>query len=188
MAAESDNALQKELSMIQTAPQHQSHSWLPSGTDGDKNDDVQEHLPPLEKSLTTKTITGLRADSFIFFIVLTQLIQMISYGAGINTAFIIGPQLDVPASHGAWIASSYPLTQGSFVLIGGTLGAVHGHKKILTFGSVWWVFWTLATGLADNLVAISFMRGLSGVGGGMMVSLGQMVKPTGNKTTTNTVK
>jgi MFS family permease len=162
MAEAAEANLEKTLSKTKRASQHE-----PDSPPGEQDDEAQ--LPPLEKSATTKTITGLRANSFIFFIVLTQLIQMIPYGAGINTAFIIGPQLGVPKEHGAWIASSYPLTQGSFVLIGGTLGAVYGHKRMLSLGSFWWVFWTLATGLGDNLVAVAFMRGLSGMGGGLMV-------------------
>jgi hypothetical protein len=94
---------------------------------------------------------------------------MIPYGAGINCAFVIGPQLGTTKEMGAWIASSYPLTQGSFVLIGGTLGAVWGHKRLLAIGSAWWVFWTLATAYGDNIVGVAFMRGLTGIGGGLMV-------------------
>jgi MFS family permease len=123
----------------------------------------------LEKSATTKTLTGARANFFMVFIVLTQLVQMIPYGVGINAGIIIAPQLGAVADQGAWIAASYPLTQGTFVLIGGTLGAVYGHKNMLALGSAWWIFWTLATGFTDNIVGMSIVRGLTGIGGGLMV-------------------
>lgn len=102
------------------------------------------------------------------FTVLTQLVQMIAYGAGIISGPVIAPQLNATV-YGSWIAASYPLTAGTFVLIGGSLGAVHGHKNILALGAGLWVFWTLSTGLADNIIGFSFMRGLAGIGGGLMV-------------------
>lgn len=123
----------------------------------------------LKKTATTHTLSGARANFFTFFIVLTQLVQMMPYGVGINAGSTIAPQLGSSPQLGAWIAASYPLTQGSFVLIGGTLGSVYGHKNMLALGSAWWIFWTLATGLMDNLVGFSVMRGLSGMGGGLMV-------------------
>jgi hypothetical protein len=122
----------------------------------------------LEKTTTNKTITGTRANTFMFFTVATQLVQMVAFGAGINAGPVIAPKLGSPES-GSWIAASYPLTQGTFVLIGGSLGAVHGHKNILALGAGWWIFWTLATGLTTDIIGFSFMRGLTGVGGGLMV-------------------
>jgi MFS family permease len=123
----------------------------------------------LEKTNTEKTLTGARANAFTIFVVLTQLVQMVPYGVGINAGPIIATQLGTSAQKGGWIAASYPLTQGSFVLIGGTLGSVYGHKNILALGSGWWIFWTLATGLMDNIVGMGIMRGLAGAGGGLMV-------------------
>jgi MFS family permease len=123
----------------------------------------------LEKTATTKTLTGARANAFTVFVVLTQLVQMIPYGVGINSGLSIASQLGASPDKGAWIAAAYPLTQGSFVLIGGTLGSVYGHKNLLALGSGWWVFWTLATGLMDNIVGMGIMRGLAGIGGGLMV-------------------
>jgi MFS family permease len=132
------------------------------------NEDTNNDPLDLEKTTTNKTITGTRANIFMLFTVLTQLVQMVAFGAGINAGPIIAPQLGSPLS-GSWIAASYPLTQGTFVLIGGTLGSIHGHKNILALGSGWWVFWTLATGISDDIVGFAFMRGLAGVGGGLMV-------------------
>ena len=70
---------------------------------------------------------------------------------------------------GGWIAASYPLTSGTFVLIGGRLGEVYGHKLMLALGCIWWVIWHLASGFAPDLVVLCLFRGLAGVGGGFMV-------------------
>jgi MFS family permease len=99
---------------------------------------------------------------------LTQLVQMIPFGAGINSSLPIAKSLGASSIQATWIAASYPLTQGTFVLIGGRLGAVYGHKNSLAVGWAWWVIWPLGSGFANNIIALSFLRGLTGIGGGML--------------------
>lgn len=52
---------------------------------------------------------------------------------------------------------------------GGRLGAVAGHKKIFSLGCMWWTIWALGGGFSDNLIAVCLMRGLCGIGGGLMI-------------------
>lgn len=59
-----------------------------------------------------------RQNLFMVFITLTQLIQMIPLGAGINSGLAIGEALGATRMQSVWIVASYPLTQGAFVLIG----------------------------------------------------------------------
>lgn len=63
----------------------------------------------------------LRQNVFMVFITLTQLVQMIPLGAGINSSFAIGAALGATEAQSVWIVASYPLTQGTFVLIGKTI-------------------------------------------------------------------
>jgi len=121
--------------------------------------------PPRNDAPTSE----LRQTLFMIFITLTQLVQMIPLGAGINSGLAIGEALGATRIQSTWVVASYPLTQGAFVLIGGRLGAVYGHKNMLTAGGVWWVLWALCGGFANNLVAMCLMRGLCGMGGGLMV-------------------
>ncbi|KAB8233708.1 MFS general substrate transporter [Aspergillus alliaceus] len=95
------------------------------------------------------TPSALRENLFMIFITLAQLVQMIPL-VGLNRGV-------------------YPLTQGAFILIGGRLGAVYGHKNIFAAGCVWWVLWALCGGFANNLVSMCFMRGLCGIGGVLMI-------------------
>ncbi|KAK3177154.1 hypothetical protein OEA41_008482 [Lepraria neglecta] len=123
--------------------------------------------PALQKSDTPPSAR--RLNVFMIFITLTQLVQMIPLGAGINSSLAIGAALGATRIQSVWIVASYPLTQGSFVLIGGRLGAVYGHKNIFSAGCVWWVLWALCGGFSNNLISMCFMRGLCGMGGGLMV-------------------
>lgn len=63
----------------------------------------------------------------------------------------------------------FRLTQGTFVLIGGRIGTVYGHKKVLLAAGIWWVIFSLITGFMTNFVAICVMRALAGIGGAFMV-------------------
>jgi MFS family permease len=63
----------------------------------------------------------------------------------------------------------FRLTQGAFILPGGRLGAIYGHKKVLVFGAVIWMACTLASGFAPNLITLCILRALTGIGGGIMV-------------------
>ncbi|KAM7210850.1 Major facilitator superfamily domain containing protein [Rhypophila decipiens] len=111
-----------------------------------------------------------RKNLFLIFITLTQLVQSIPLGAGINSGLAIGESLGASAVASTWVVSSYPLTQGSFVLVGGRLGEIYGHKNILTAGGLWWILWAIAGGYSTDLVSMCLMRGLCGMGGGLMAA------------------
>lgn len=72
---------------------------------------------PVLKSNST-IMSPKRQNLFMVFITLTQLVQMIPLGAGINSSLAIGEALGATNAESVWIVASYPLTQGAFVLIG----------------------------------------------------------------------
>ncbi|KAH8820553.1 major facilitator superfamily domain-containing protein [Xylogone sp. PMI_703] len=110
-----------------------------------------------------------RANFIAFFIVLCQLVQAIPYGAGLLAAIDIPKALGGSQSKGVWIAASYPLTQGAFVLIGGRIGAIYGHKTTMLAGASIYVLFHLLTGFMRSIDTVIVMRALSGIGGGTMV-------------------
>lgn len=71
-----------------------------------------------ETEMSNNPPSELRQNLFLVFITLTQLVQMIPLGAGINSGLAIGEALGAINIESVWIVASYPLTQGSFVLIG----------------------------------------------------------------------
>ena len=70
-----------------------------------------------QKSISTM-MSPRRQVLFMVFITLTQLVQMIPLGAGINSSLSIGEALGATNAQSVWIVASYLLTQGAFVLIG----------------------------------------------------------------------
>ncbi|UKZ56489.1 hypothetical protein TrVGV298_010326 [Trichoderma virens] len=96
-------------------------------------------------------------------------INMIPYGAGITGGANIAEQIHTASKNTVWIIASYPLTQGTFVLIGGRVGAIYGHKNAIVGAGVIWVIFQLIAGFMRSVISLSIMRALSGVGGAFVV-------------------
>ena len=55
------------------------------------------------------------------------------------------------------------------MLVSGRLGAVYGHGKILMVGGAWFILWTLVNAFCPNFIAFNIVRGLSGMGGALIL-------------------
>lgn len=64
----------------------------------------------------------------MMLVVITHGVQRFAYGAGIVGALKVGRAVGASNSLATWIAASYLLTQGSFVLSSGRMGTVYGYK------------------------------------------------------------
>ncbi|KAF2802679.1 MFS general substrate transporter [Mytilinidion resinicola] len=116
------------------------------------------------------TTSRKRRVAIAVFVLLANLVQMISNGATVAGGFQIGRDLgvrDVRLSN--WVAASYPLTQGSFVLVSGRLGSVYGHKKILLFGGAWFSAWSLLNIACRSFLSFNIARGFTGMGGALIL-------------------
>ncbi|KAH7267961.1 major facilitator superfamily domain-containing protein [Fusarium solani] len=94
-----------------------------------------------------------------FCIILCQFVQMIPVGAGINGSLHIAKALRAPLSK-----PSGSLTQGTFVIIGGRIGAVYGHKITAVVAGAAWVIFHLIAGFMRHIISVCIMRTLSGIG------------------------
>lgn len=78
-------------------------------------------IPPSEQreeAKDTGPLSNVKENIFLLFITLTQLVQMIPLGAGINSGLAMGEAVGASHTEAVWIVASYPLTQGAFVLVG----------------------------------------------------------------------
>ncbi|KAI9740020.1 MAG: hypothetical protein M1818_004771 [Claussenomyces sp. TS43310] len=105
------------------------------------------------------------------FIISSNLVQFISNIIGIAAGLELAKSLGVKTGPGQanWIAASYPLTQGTFVLMSGRFGAVYGHKNILLAGGAWFVLWSLINGFCTNFIAFNTARAMTGIGGALIM-------------------
>ena len=77
----------------------------------------------------------------------------------------------------AWVVNAYVLTYGGFLLLGGRLGDLYGHRKLFLIGITVFTLASLACGLATSQAFLIAARGVQGVGGAIAsaVSLSLMV-------------
>ncbi|KAG0255751.1 hypothetical protein BG011_004948 [Mortierella polycephala] len=68
-----------------------------------------------------------------------------------------------------WCVSAYALTYAAFLLIGGRMGDLFGHKRIFLLGTTWFAVWALICGFARNPIFMSVARALEGAGAGFTI-------------------
>ncbi|WP_233804631.1 DHA2 family efflux MFS transporter permease subunit [Paraburkholderia sp. HP33-1] len=67
-----------------------------------------------------------------------------------------------------WVVNAYMLTFGGFLLLGGRLGDLYGHRKLFLFGITLFTLASLACGLADSQVLLVAARAVQGLGGAIV--------------------
>jgi EmrB/QacA subfamily drug resistance transporter len=77
----------------------------------------------------------------------------------------------------AWVVNAYLLTYGGFLLLGGRLGDLFGHRRLFLIGITLFTMASLACGLATSQGFLVVGRGVQGLGGAIAsaVSLSLMV-------------
>src|SRR5437762_5104611 len=77
----------------------------------------------------------------------------------------------------AWVVNGYLLTYGGFLLLGGRLGDIYGHRRLFLIGISLFTLASLACGLSTTQGLLVVSRGVQGLGGAIAsaVSLSLMV-------------
>ncbi|KAG0336765.1 hypothetical protein BG005_004249, partial [Podila minutissima] len=68
-----------------------------------------------------------------------------------------------------WVSSAYALAYAAFLLLGGRLGDLFGHRNIFILGVTWFSIWSVVNGAAKTAVMLSIGRALQGMGAGFTV-------------------
>ena len=67
-----------------------------------------------------------------------------------------------------WVVNAYILTFGGFLLLGGRLGDLYGHRNLFLGGIALFTVTSLACGVAQSPWMLIFARGLQGLGGAVV--------------------
>jgi EmrB/QacA subfamily drug resistance transporter len=68
----------------------------------------------------------------------------------------------------AWVVNAYLLTFGGFLLLGGRLGDLFGHRRLFLIGIVAFTLSSLACGLATDQTVLVAARAVQGIGGAVV--------------------
>lgn len=71
----------------------------------------------------------------------------------------------------AWVVNAYLLTFGGFLLLGGRLGDLYGHRRLFLIGIAVFTLASLACGLATSQGYLVAARGMQGLGGAVVTSV-----------------
>src|SRR3989442_4752027 len=86
----------------------------------------------------------------------------------------IKDDLGFSAASLAWVVNAYLLTFGGFLLLGGRLGDLYGHRRLFLIGITVFTLASLACGLAGSktvLVAARAVQGLRGTAGVLLLGV-----------------
>jgi EmrB/QacA subfamily drug resistance transporter len=67
-----------------------------------------------------------------------------------------------------WVVNAYMLTFGGFLLLGGRLGDLYGHRRLFLAGIVLFTVASLACGIANSQVLLVAARAVQGLGGAVV--------------------
>src|SRR4029453_10255939 len=70
-----------------------------------------------------------------------------------------------------WVVNAYMLTYGGFLLLGGRLGDLFGHRRIFLLGLLLFTAASLACGLSNSQVMLVAARAIQGVGGAVVTAV-----------------
>jgi EmrB/QacA subfamily drug resistance transporter len=80
----------------------------------------------------------------------------------------IGHDLAFSPTALAWVVNAYLLTFGGFLLLGGRLGDIYGHRRLFLSGIGLFTLASLACGLAHTQVLLVTARAVQGLGGAVV--------------------
>ncbi len=83
----------------------------------------------------------------------------------------IRQDLDFSASSLAWVVNAYLLTFGGFLLLGGRLGDLFGHRRMFLIGIGLFTVASVACGLAGSQHFLIAARAVQGVGGAVVAAV-----------------
>lgn len=80
----------------------------------------------------------------------------------------IRQQLQFSETGLVWVVNAYMLTFGGFLLLGGRLGDLHGHRRVFLAGIALFTVASLACGLAQTPAVLIAARAVQGLGGAVV--------------------
>src|SRR5438045_1561319 len=84
----------------------------------------------------------------------------------------IRSDLNFSVSSLAWVVNAYLLTFGGFLLLGGRLGDLFGHRRLFIFGITLFTLASLACGLSTTQEFLVAARAIQGIGGAFASAVG----------------
>ncbi|KAH8104780.1 major facilitator superfamily domain-containing protein [Cristinia sonorae] len=126
-------------------------------TEAEQNKEVAHDAPPRSMSLLKSILLTTCCTLSMCAISMTNGAVSISLPAA-------GRDLDIPEDQLQWLLSSYALSSGCLLILFGRLADLYGRRNIFVLGCLIHGAFSLGSGFANDLITISVLRGIQGVG------------------------
>ncbi|KAF9176614.1 hypothetical protein BGZ50_000240, partial [Haplosporangium sp. Z 11] len=124
--------------------------------------DTQSRLPWYKRIDRSKAI-------LLFVASLAQMLDVINLASVTIALPSIVRDVHYGPNQLQWVMSSYALSFAAFLLVGGRLGDLFGHRRTFLIGITWFSIWSLICGFARNPIFMSIARGIQGSGAGFTI-------------------
>jgi EmrB/QacA subfamily drug resistance transporter len=115
------------------------------------------------------TFTSDRARWLALYVLCLGDLMIVLDGTIVNVALpSIRDDLGFSQTSLAWVVNAYLLTFGGFLLLGGRLGDLFGHRRLFLGGIALFTLASLACGLANSQEILVVARAVQGVGGAVV--------------------
>ncbi|KAI0079805.1 MFS general substrate transporter, partial [Panus rudis PR-1116 ss-1] len=115
------------------------------------------------------TLPAWRSWTLLFIFSMAQLLDIFNVTAPTIALPKIADDLGAPFNERQWVINAYALTFGAFLLTGGRLSAIFGHKLLFQLGLTCLGICALISGFAVNGPMLYVFRAIQGIGAAMTV-------------------
>jgi EmrB/QacA subfamily drug resistance transporter len=129
-------------------------------------------LERVSKDMTTSRIDG-RTRWLALIVLCLGSLMIVLDSTIVNVALpSIRADLGFTPTALAWVVNAYLLTFGGFLLLGGRLGDLFGHRRLFLIGIAIFTLASLACGLAQSQAMLVGARAVQGLGGAIVSAVG----------------
>ncbi|KAF8926548.1 major facilitator superfamily domain-containing protein [Dissophora ornata] len=130
--------------------------------------DSQPPIDPIKQAPWYRRLRGIKGI-LLFLISMASMLDIINVASITIALPSILRDVGYNPNNLQWCVSAYALTYAAFLLIGGRMGDLFGHKRIFLLGTSWFAIWALICGFARNPIFMSVARALEGAGAGFTI-------------------
>lgn len=128
---------------------------------------------PLFNFLKVKKVFESSKKNIVLFISILGSFLTPFMGSAVNIALpSIGKELEMNAVLLNWVATTYLLSAGVFLVPFGALGDLYGRKRIFLYGIISFTISSVLCSLSPNTTLLLIFRVFQGIGGAMIMSTG----------------
>src|SRR5215510_9968749 len=119
--------------------------------------------------MTMTSNTDARKRWLAFYVLCAGVLMIVLDSTIVNVALpSIRDDLGFSEESLVWVVNAYMLTFGGFLLLGGRLGDIYGHRKLFLAGIIFFTLASLACGLSTTQAMLVTARAIQGVGGAVV--------------------